>query len=137
MHGGSGQYSGVRGSGAASPTARGHETGGEGKRVGSVWTATDQMPTVSLSWLSLSFLERGVGVVGGVQPARDFPGCCWLRGALWGLFFIIIIFNQGLKAPEPKDVRELTRSGTQRETKDKAKAFTGCSWQPPRANTNQ
>lgn len=36
MPGRSGQYSGVRGSGAVSPTAPGHETGGEGETVGSI-----------------------------------------------------------------------------------------------------
>lgn len=69
------------------------------------------------------------GVFQDVAGSIEFSGVCFL--------LLLFFFNQGLKAPEQKDVRVLTRSGTQRETKGKAEAFTSCSGQSSRANTNQ
>lgn len=68
MPGRSGQYSGVRGSGAVSPTAPGHETGGVGGKRGERWTATDRMPMCyCLGSVAPSWKE-----VGGGGPAS--PG---------------------------------------------------------------
>lgn len=78
MYGGSGQYSGVRGSGAAAPTARGHKTGGEGKRVGSVGLRlTKCQPCHCPGSVSPSWKEVG----GGGGPSR--PGFSRMLLAPW------------------------------------------------------
>lgn len=61
MPGRSGQYSGVRGSGAVSPTAPGHETGGEGETVGSIGLQLTECQCVIVLAQSLLPGKRCVG----------------------------------------------------------------------------